>query len=188
MGAEAPEEEPQASQDGDEETAWPAAPQQETDLFHRFPGRPVRGQAIFKTENRAEAAAQGTTIAGRVERRRKRPRACDGAAAGRRANAAAIPRPEAKKTAAEKGGQVLSQAGDAEGIATSAFRPECSQQLAVAPKERMRAVELADREMVRDHAAETSVWKPAVEMKGRRLDLERGLAQMLKIEIDGMVG
>src|SRR5207245_4317551 len=52
----------------------------------------------------------------------------------------------------------------------------------------MRAVELADRHLVSDHAAKVSVRKPAVEMKGRRLDLERGLAQVRQIEIDRMVG
>ena len=46
------------------------------------------------------------------------------------------------------------------------------QQLSIGPEERMRSVELADRDLVGDQSAEAVVWKPCVQVKGRRLDLE----------------
>ena len=53
-----------------------------------------------------------------------------------------------------------------------------SKQLAVRPKERMRPVKIADRDLMGDDAAESLAGKPGVEMKGRRLDLERWLSQL----------
>src|ERR1700692_3671858 len=63
-----------------------------------------------------------------------------------------------------------------------------SKQLAVRPKERMWSVEVADRNLVGDDASKTLAGKPAVEMEGRRFDLERGLAQFCQIKIDGVIG
>src|SRR6202035_1251201 len=63
-----------------------------------------------------------------------------------------------------------------------------SQQLPVLPKKRMRSVEIPDRDLVGHHAAEPLARKPAVKMKRRRLDLERGVAQLRQIEIDGVIG
>src|SRR5260370_15680816 len=51
----------------------------------------------------------------------------------------------------------------------------------------MRAVEIADRDLVGDDAAKTLARKPDVQMKGRRLDLERRRAQFRQIDVDGMV-
>ena len=51
----------------------------------------------------------------------------------------------------------------------------------------MRAVEMADRNLMGDDAAKPFARKPAMEMEGRRLDLEGGLAQFRQIEIDGVV-
>src|SRR5258708_6681438 len=51
----------------------------------------------------------------------------------------------------------------------------------------MRAVEIADRDLVGDDAAKTLARKPDVQMKGRRLDLERRRAQFRQIEVDRMV-
>ena len=39
-----------------------------------------------------------------------------------------------------------------------------------------------------DEAGKTLTGKPAVQMKGRRLDLERRLSQLRQVEVDGMVG
>ena len=64
----------------------------------------------------------------------------------------------------------------------------CSKQLAVGSKERMRPVEIADRNLMRNDAAESLARKPGVEMKCRRLDLERWLSQVFQIQIDRMVG
>src|SRR6266403_1435817 len=36
-------------------------------------------------------------------------------------------------------------------------------------------------------AAKSLAWKPGVEMKGRRLDLERRLAQFCQVQIDGVI-
>src|SRR5207248_9310725 len=118
MGGKTSEEEPQTSQNGNEKAAQPAASEQEAHLFHRLPGRPVRRPEIFKAEDGAETTAQSTKIAGRVERRRQGPCACGRTAAKRRANAVAIPRSKARKTAAEKSGQILSQIEYAAGIMT----------------------------------------------------------------------
>ena len=52
----------------------------------------------------------------------------------------------------------------------------------------MRAVEISDRDVMRDHAAEPFSRKPGVKVKRRWLDLERRLAQMLNIEVDGVIG
>ena len=62
-----------------------------------------------------------------------------------------------------------------------------SQQLAVRPEKRVRAVEIADENLMRHHAAESLPRKPAVEIKRRRLDLERWLAQFFQIQIDGVI-
>src|SRR5216684_2294532 len=62
-----------------------------------------------------------------------------------------------------------------------------SQQLPVRPEKRMRSVEIADRHLMRHHAAESLPRKPAVEMKGRRLDPERRLAQFFQIQIDRVI-
>src|SRR5882724_6191505 len=51
----------------------------------------------------------------------------------------------------------------------------------------MRSVEIANRNLMRDHAAESVTRKPAVEMKGRRFDLERWLAQVVEIQIDRVI-
>lgn len=51
----------------------------------------------------------------------------------------------------------------------------------------MRAIEIADWELVGNDAAKPLAGKPDVQMKGRRLDLERWLAQFRQIEIDGVV-
>jgi hypothetical protein len=62
-----------------------------------------------------------------------------------------------------------------------------SEQLSVWSKERMRAVEIADRNLMGNNAAKSLAWKPGVEMKGRRLDLERRLAQFCQVQIDGVI-
>jgi hypothetical protein len=49
-------------------------------------------------------------------------------------------------------------------------------------------IELADRNLVGNDAAESLAGKPAMEVKRRRFDLERWLAQLIEVEIDGMVG
>src|ERR1700722_5684145 len=51
----------------------------------------------------------------------------------------------------------------------------------------MRPVEIADRDLMGDDAAEPFPWKPGMEMKGRRLDLEGWFTQFRKIEIDRMI-
>ena len=38
------------------------------------------------------------------------------------------------------------------------------------------------------HAPKSLPRKPAVQMKRRRFDLERGLAQLREVQIDGMIG
>ena len=63
----------------------------------------------------------------------------------------------------------------------------CSKQLAVGSKERMRPVEIADRNLMRNDAAESLARKPGVEMQCRRLDLERWLAQFCQIQIDRVI-
>ena len=62
-----------------------------------------------------------------------------------------------------------------------------SEQLSVRPKERMRPVEIADRNVMGNHAAKSLARKPGVEMKCRRLDLERRLAQFCQVQIDGVI-
>ena len=69
----------------------------------------------------------------------------------------------------------------------NAGRSGFSEQLSVRPKERMRPVEIADRNLMGNHAAKSLARKPGVEMKCRRLDLERRLAQFCQIEIDGVI-
>lgn len=51
----------------------------------------------------------------------------------------------------------------------------------------MRTLELPDRHLMGDDVAQAFIRKPAVQMKGRRLDLERGLAQFGEIEIDRVI-
>jgi hypothetical protein len=51
----------------------------------------------------------------------------------------------------------------------------------------MRPVEVAERNLMRHHAAESFTWKPAVKMKGRLLHLEGWFAQLGEIKIDGMI-
>src|SRR5258705_10860206 len=68
-----------------------------------------------------------------------------------------------------------------------AGRSGFSEQLSVRPKGRMRPVEIADRNLMGNHAAKALARKPGVEMKCRRLDLERRLAQFSQIEIDGVI-
>src|SRR5829696_7968308 len=51
----------------------------------------------------------------------------------------------------------------------------------------MRPVEGTYGDLVGHDRAESLAWKPAMEVKGRRLDLEGGLAQLGQIEIDSMV-
>ncbi len=45
----------------------------------------------------------------------------------------------------------------------------------------MRPVEIANRDLMGDDAAEPFPWKPGVEMKGRWLDLEGWFAQFRDI-------
>ena len=52
----------------------------------------------------------------------------------------------------------------------------------------MRAVEIPDRDVMGNEAAESLAGKPGVEMEGRRLDLERGFAQFGQIEVHGVIG
>ena len=51
----------------------------------------------------------------------------------------------------------------------------------------MWPAEIANRNLMRDHAAEALAGKPAVEMKRRRFDLERWLAQVVEIQIDRVI-
>src|SRR5438876_3675679 len=51
----------------------------------------------------------------------------------------------------------------------------------------MRPVEIADRNLMGDDAAESLARKPGVEMKCRWLDLERRLAQFCQVQIDGVI-
>src|SRR5712664_4851419 len=51
----------------------------------------------------------------------------------------------------------------------------------------MWSVEITNRNLMRDHAAESLARKPAVEMKGRRFDPERWLAQVIEIQIDRVI-
>src|SRR5579871_4849348 len=113
MGAQAPEEKPQAAQDGDEEAAPAAALQQETHLLHRLPRRPFLRQDIFQAEDRAQAFEQGAAIARTIERRRQGRRACGRARTKGRTNAASVPEAEAKEAAAEASDEGLSQARQA---------------------------------------------------------------------------
>ena len=46
---------------------------------------------------------------------------------------------------------------------------------------------MADRNLMGNHAAKSLARKPGVEMKCRRLDLERRPAQFCQIEIDGVI-
>src|SRR5260370_34929000 len=69
----------------------------------------------------------------------------------------------------------------------AAQRSGFSEQPSVRPKERMRPVEIADRNLMGNHAAKSLAGKPGVEMKCRRLDLERRLAQFCQIEIYGVI-
>ncbi len=61
-------------------------------------------------------------------------------------------------------------------------------QLPVRSEKRMRPVVLADRNLMRHHAAEALSGKPAVKMKRRRLDLERRLPQLRQVKIDRVIG
>ncbi len=51
----------------------------------------------------------------------------------------------------------------------------------------MRTVKCPDRDLMGDDGAKSLARKPGVEVEGRRLDLERRLAQLGEIEIDGVV-
>jgi len=51
----------------------------------------------------------------------------------------------------------------------------------------MRAVKAPDRHLMRDDRAKPFTRKPGVQVEGRRLDLERWLAQLGQIEIDGRI-
>src|SRR6185436_1090385 len=51
----------------------------------------------------------------------------------------------------------------------------------------MRPIELAYRHVMGHDSAEPLAWKPAMEVKGGRLDLEGRFAQLGQIEIDGMI-
>jgi len=53
------------------------------------------------------------------------------------------------------------------------LKRKSSQQLAVRPEERMRAVELADRHLMSDQLAEPLAFEPGVKVEGRLFDLER---------------
>ena len=60
------------------------------------------------------------------------------------------------------------------------------QQLAIRPEERMGPVELPDRDLMGDQAAKTFAGKPDVQVKGRRFDLKRRLAQFGQVEVNCM--
>ena len=51
----------------------------------------------------------------------------------------------------------------------------------------MWPVEIADENLMGDDAAKALPRKPAVEMKRRRFDLERWLAQVVEIQIDRVI-
>src|SRR5580698_7792212 len=51
----------------------------------------------------------------------------------------------------------------------------------------MRPVEFADRNLVSDDVAEPLPRKPAVQVKRRRLDLERRFSQLLQVQINGVI-
>src|SRR5882757_1284736 len=63
-----------------------------------------------------------------------------------------------------------------------------SQQLAVRSEKRVRPVERADRNLMRDDVAELLSRKPGMEVERRRLDLERRLAQFRQIQINRVIG
>ena len=52
----------------------------------------------------------------------------------------------------------------------------------------MRPVKGPDRHVMGDEAAKALTGEPRMEMKSRRLDLERRLAQVIEVEVDRMVG
>lgn len=51
----------------------------------------------------------------------------------------------------------------------------------------MRAVEAPNWNLVRDQLSETLAWKPGVDVKRRWLHLERWLAELCEVQIDGVV-
>src|SRR6201991_3868045 len=61
-------------------------------------------------------------------------------------------------------------------------------QFSVRPEERVRSVKPADRHMVCHHTAESLAWKQPGQVKSRRLDLERWLAQLCQVEVNRVVG
>src|ERR1700692_2441443 len=92
LAAEAPEEEPQASENGCGGAASLASSEQEAELFDRSFRRPVFRQEIFEPPGRAEISAQGAANARPVERR------CQGPiSGGRRRPCDFAVRPEARK-------------------------------------------------------------------------------------------
>ncbi len=67
------------------------------------------------------------------------------------------------------------------------FAAGFSEQLSVRSKERMRPVEIADRNLMGNDAAKYLARKPGVEMKCGWLDLERRFAQFCQVQIDGVI-
>lgn len=51
----------------------------------------------------------------------------------------------------------------------------------------MRAVELPNWNLVRDQMSEALAWKPGVDVKSRWLHLERWLAELCQVQVDGVV-
>ena len=68
------------------------------------------------------------------------------------------------------------------------MKVDALQQPPIAREKRMRAVEIADRPVVRDHAAVPLAGKPGVQVERRRLDLERGRQARIEIERDRVIG
>src|SRR5215469_12262687 len=69
----------------------------------------------------------------------------------------------------------------------AAHRNAPSEEAAVRPEERKWSREVADRHVMRDQVAEVSTGEPSMQVKGRRLDLERGRQAFFKVEDDRMV-
>src|SRR5690242_9613152 len=68
------------------------------------------------------------------------------------------------------------------------MRGNCSEQSPVRREEGKRSREVADRHVMRDEVAEALACKPGMEMKGRRLDLERRRQAFVEVEGNRMVG
>jgi hypothetical protein len=67
-------------------------------------------------------------------------------------------------------------------LAQALARKWMLEQIPIVSEKRMRPVEIAHRHPMCHHAAEFVARKPDVEVKGRRLDIERGRQVLLEIE------